>query len=89
MRKSTKASREEEVLRDFMRVLQMVRAANAALVHAAEELPLLKEFCKIIVEKGEYAFAWVGYAESDGAKRLVPVASWGEADDFLKPLTFT
>jgi PAS domain S-box-containing protein len=89
MRKSIKASREEEVLRDFMRVLNMVRAANLILVHASEERPFLKEFCKIIVETGGYAFAWVGYAESDGPKRIVPMASWGEHDDYLTALTFT
>ncbi len=89
MRKSTKSSREEEILRDFMRVLKMVRSANAALVQAGDELPLLKEFCKIIVETGDYAFAWVGYAEADDSQRIKPVALWGETNDFLKNLTFT
>ncbi len=89
MKKSTKASREEEVLRDFMRFLNMVRAANLALVQASQELPLLKEFCEIIVETAGYAFAWVGYAESEGPKRIVPMASWGENDGYLTALTFT
>ena len=89
MIKSKKASPEAEVLRDLLRVLHTVRAATAALVHTGEERQLLKEFCRIIVEQGKYPFAWVGYAEPRRAKRLLPVASWGERNDFLKLLTFT
>ena len=89
MKKSVKTSREEDVLRDFMRVLDMVRAVNSALVNASEEKPFLKEFCKIIGEKGGYPLVWVGYPEADEARRVAPMAFWGENDNYLTTLTFT
>jgi hypothetical protein len=60
MGKISKPTREEAALRDFMRVLGMLREAHLALVNVSEEVPLLKEFCKIIVETGGYPFVWVG-----------------------------
>jgi PAS domain S-box-containing protein len=87
MRESAKVSLAEEDLPNCREILGMVHAANAALVHTDDELSLLKEFCRIIVEKGGYAFAGVGWPKSDGVKSLAPVASWGETDDFWKSLS--
>lgn len=89
MGKLNKITREEAVLRDFMRVLGMLREAHLALVNVSEETPLLQEFCKIIVDTGGYPFAWVGYAESEGDRRILPAAYWGENGEYLTGLTFT
>uniref|UniRef100_A0A7C3SHL5 histidine kinase n=1 Tax=Desulfobacca acetoxidans TaxID=60893 RepID=A0A7C3SHL5_9BACT len=89
MRKSTKSSREEDALQEFVRIFNMIRRVNHALAHASEESALLQEFCKILVETGGYAFAWVGLAEAEKDKGIVPVASFGTNGDFLAKLTFT
>lgn len=89
MKKFTKASREEEALQDFVRIFNIMRATQHALTHASEELPLIREFCEILVETGGYSFAWVGIPEENGSKTVVPVASGGKDRDFLTALTFT
>lgn len=76
-------------MRDFMRVLGMLREAHLALVTVSEEVPLLKEFCKIIVETGGYPFVWVGYAATQGDKKIVPAAFWGEDGQYLAGRPFT
>lgn len=86
MTKSLQASGAAEISGDFRRLLPMMLAANAALVGSEGELPLLQAFCKIIVEKGEYAFAWVGYPRPDRPQRLGVAAAWGEAGDLLASL---
>jgi PAS domain S-box-containing protein len=49
---------------------------------------LLNEVCKIIVDIG-YAMAWIGYAERDMDKSVRPVASAGNAKDFLEQVRVT
>jgi len=56
---------------------QMLTDFGRALLRAAEESDLLDEACRIIVEKGGYTAAWVGFAVHDEAKTVCPVAAAG------------
>jgi len=49
---------------------------NNALLHAATEEGLLREYCRVMVETGGYRMAWVGFAEDGPGKHVVPVASF-------------
>jgi diguanylate cyclase (GGDEF)-like protein len=64
-------------LQKVNRALRTLSAGNRTLVRATDEQALLEKMCRIIVEVGGYAFAWVGYAESDEAKAIRPVAQAG------------
>jgi PAS domain S-box-containing protein len=88
MKKSAKITREEEALRDFFRVLNVLRESNQALIEASEEVPFLREMCRVLVETAGYSLAWVGYRE-EGSSRLMPVAVVGDVDGFLQAATFT
>jgi len=66
------------------RTLRMLSDTNQALIRIEEESTLLNEVCRIIVETGGYALAWVGNAESDEAKTLRPVALKGSGTDYLE-----
>jgi hypothetical protein len=50
---------------------------NNALLHAKTEEELLSEYCRIVVDVAGYRMAWVGFAEKDAEKRVVPVAHYG------------
>ena len=54
--------KEAETARDRAdRALKTLSAANEELVRATTESGLLKAVCRVIVEKGGYSMAFVGY----------------------------
>ena len=78
-----KRKRSEEQLRRANRALKTLNECNQVLVRSTEELELLKEVCRIIVEVGGYRLAWVGFAENDEEKAVLPVAQAGLDDGYL------
>ncbi len=78
--------RSEAHQRRLNRALRLLSDCNMALVHADEEYRLLAEVCRLCVERGGYLLAWVGYAEHDAAKRVRPVAHFGDTAGYLDHL---
>lgn len=60
------------------RELRAISDCNQTLMRALDEPSLLDQICRIICTEAGYRVAWVGYAESDAAKTLRPVAWAGE-----------
>jgi PAS domain S-box-containing protein len=79
-----KVRERTEELRRANSMLRMISECNEALVRATEEQQLMREICRIIVENGGYAMAWVGYAQDDHKKSVRPVASMGFENGYLK-----
>jgi PAS domain S-box-containing protein len=82
----------EERTKDLQRVSHALRAlssCNHALLHAIEESHLLHELCRIIVEICGYRMAWVGFAEQDEEKTVLPVAQMGYEEGYLKTMNMT
>jgi diguanylate cyclase (GGDEF)-like protein/PAS domain S-box-containing protein len=70
----------EQLTRQHRRSLRahlVLSASNRALLRAKEEQGELQEVCRLIVEVGNYPFAWIGYAEQDEMKTLRPMAHHG------------
>ena len=65
------------------RSLQALRRCNQALVHATNENGLLNQICQIFVDIGGYRLAWIGFAQQDGVKKVIPVAKAGPDIGFL------
>jgi diguanylate cyclase (GGDEF)-like protein/PAS domain S-box-containing protein len=63
--------------RRSLRAHHVLSASNRALLRAEEEQDELQEVCRLIVEVGNYPFAWIGYAEQDEQKTLRPMAHYG------------
>jgi signal transduction histidine kinase len=76
-------------LRRVNRVLQAVSECHDALIRAQDEKELLGEICRIVVEAGGYALAWVGYALDDDARSIEAQALWGEGREMVKSLNLT
>jgi PAS domain S-box-containing protein len=68
------------------RALQAISQCNQALLHATNEIDLLNEICRIVVEIGGYRMAWVGYAEDDEEKGVRPVAQAGFEEGYIETL---
>ena len=78
-----KAARD---LRSLSRALQVLSAANEALIRAGSDEGLLQEICEIIVNKGGYCMAWIGLAEHDEARTVRPVAVAGASFEAIAGL---
>ena len=59
----TERKRAEEELRRVNRALRTVSDCNQAMVRAPDEVTLLTDICRLLVERGGYRMAWVGFAE--------------------------
>jgi PAS domain S-box-containing protein len=59
------------------RALRTLSRCNDILVHADDELNLISNVCRAIVDSGDYLSAWVGYLEHDEAKSVRVVDSYG------------
>lgn len=70
----------EKALARLIRALKTLSATNMALVRATSEQALLETVCKIVVDKGGYRFAWVGYTDDNPEKTITPKA-WAGIDD--------
>jgi diguanylate cyclase (GGDEF)-like protein len=57
-----------------------------ALVHAEDETKLLSEICRLVVDKGSYQMAWVGFAGHDDEKLVQVVAQQGDHQNYLGSL---
>jgi diguanylate cyclase (GGDEF)-like protein len=65
------------------RALRLLSACNMALVRADDENRLLDEICDLIVDKGGYRMAWVGFAMPAGDKTVRPVSQSGFESGYL------
>ena len=85
---SLRARHEAEIKR-VNRALRLLSAGNHAMRRAANQMDLLDEICRVIIEVGGYRFAWIGYAENDAQKTVTPVAHAGFEDGFLGEATIS
>ncbi len=72
-------------LQRLNRALRTLSLCNTTLVHAEHEHELLDEICHILIENGNYRFAWVGFANEHHEIR--PVAYAGQGADYLQTLS--
>ncbi len=68
------------------RALKTLSAGNEALVRAVSEPELLREVCRVIVEKGGYRLVWVGYAQDDPQKTITTMARFGIETEWVSPV---
>jgi PAS domain S-box-containing protein len=78
--------KREDDLSRLNRSLKAYSECHQALIRADDEMQLMHNICKTIVEVGEYRVAWVGSAEYDVERTILPVAQWGDTGGYLKNL---
>ncbi|HYK88751.1 MAG TPA: PAS domain-containing protein, partial [Acidobacteriota bacterium] len=70
-------------LQRLNRTLAMITDCNEAIVRAHREEELLADICRTIIDVGGYRMAWVGFAQDDPAKTVLPVAFSGSEMGYL------
>jgi len=68
----------ELALQRSNRFLRTLSRCNETVVHATEEISLLADMCRVVVEAGGFPMAWVGYVEYDQARTIRQMAQFGE-----------
>jgi len=81
--------RAERAVLATTRTIKTLTQANQALVRAASEEGLFKEMCRVIVEFGGYRMAWIGLAQHDADKTVLPVGYAGMETDYLALAKFS
>jgi signal transduction histidine kinase len=59
------------------------------MVRQEEEMELLEQVCRIVVDVGGYRMAWVGFAEDDENKTVRPITSAGYDHGYLDQAAIT
>ena len=78
----TESKIAEERVRRLNRVHAVLSGINAAMLRIREEPALLREACRVAVEAGHFAIAWIGLVDREDAT-VRPVASFGEGASAL------
>lgn len=68
------------------RAFKACTECHQAMIRADDEMHLMQNICRTIVEVGKYRVAWVGVAEHDDIKAIRPVVQWGDEMGYLKNL---
>jgi PAS domain S-box-containing protein len=76
--------RTEEELRKVNRALNVLSESRRVMTRAGDEKELLGRLSEVIVHKGGYRLAWVGLAEHDEHKTVLPVAQAGFEEGYLE-----
>ena len=71
------------------RARRMLQACNESLIRADSEEALLRGVCRVSVDIGGYAMAWVGYAREDAGKTIDVIAHAGDDADFMKGIAMS
>ncbi len=80
----------EKTVAQMNRAYKVLSDCDYVLIRASDEIAMLQDVCKIVVESGDYRLAWVGLtAEYDEAKAVSPVAHWGYEEGYLEGLNIT
>ncbi len=73
----------QERFRKADRAFRTLSECNQATVRQTEEMELLRQVCRIVVDVGGYRMAWVGFAENDENKTVLPIATAGYDQGYL------
>ena len=86
MRDITDRKQAELALTDTHRALRMLSRSSMAINRIEDEASLLAEVCRVAVEEGNYRMAWVGYAQEDAARSILPMANAGDKEGYLSTI---
>ena len=64
------------------RIYSVLSGINTTIVRVREPQELFDEACRIAVEHGKFAFAWIGMLDTD-TQQIAPVAKAGRDDGYL------
>jgi PAS domain S-box-containing protein len=89
VRDITSQKRNEDALQEKNRMLALISECNQAIVRSVDEIGLMNEICRVLVNTGGYRMAWAGCVDEGPDKCVIPKASYGFEKGYLKTLDIT
>ncbi|MDZ7653653.1 MAG: PAS domain S-box protein [Burkholderiaceae bacterium] len=83
----TERKAADDGLRRAHRALAALNEVNQALLRLTDEATLLRDICRIAIERGGYRMAWIGLNRDDAAQTVEPVAAAGDAHGYLRSIS--
>jgi PAS domain S-box-containing protein len=71
------------------RALQAIRQFIKIRNDSENEIDLLRNVCKVLMDDCKYVLTWIGYKEKDVSKKVVPVAKAGFENGYLDIIDIT
>ena len=75
----------EANLERMLHARRVMAECNRVLIHAVEEVAMLEDLCRVVVESGSYKMAWVGLATGDARQPVRAAAHAGFGGDSPVP----
>lgn len=82
----TNRKRKELELQKLNRILNALGKSSQALIYTSNEKRYLEEICRILFEDCGYIMVWIGYAQDDEQKSVIPMAYSGFEEGYLERL---
>lgn len=82
----TERKLKEETLRKLNQTLVALSKSSQVMSQMVDESEYLKQVCQIVVEDTDFPMVWIGYAQDNDAKTILPVASAGFKDSYLETI---
>ncbi|HMK56741.1 MAG TPA: ATP-binding protein [Dissulfurispiraceae bacterium] len=76
---------EAEAIR-LNKALKALSDSSQAIIRANDETAFLNDICRIIIDDCGYSMVWIGYAQKDDEKSVLPVAHAGFEEGYLDTL---
>ncbi len=76
-------------LQRLNRELAAIKECDRAMTKARTEQELLDDICRIVCEVAGYRMAWIGMAEHDERRSVLPVAQSGHAPSYVAQIEVT
>ena len=84
----TESKRTQLELLRLNRVLNALSKSSQAMMHSTNEFDYINEICRIIIEDCGHTMVWVGYAQNDEYKSVIPVAYHGFENEYIDQLQY-
>ncbi|HEY9051068.1 MAG TPA: EAL domain-containing protein [Gammaproteobacteria bacterium] len=76
-------------LENTTRMAWIFSEINSGVLRNRNEREWLQEVCRVLVEIGGYKLVWIGVAQKEGSKNIIPVADAGYDEGYLPRLGLT
>jgi len=86
---SSKKRTTRTSLEQLKKSLELLKAVSKAISEASDETTLLNTVCEQIAKLAGYRSVWIGYAQSDAARTVQPVAKAGERKERIETARIT
>jgi len=67
-------------------ITDLITDCAAVCGSATNRVLFAKDVCDILAKSGKYAAVWIGFADNDPARTVVPVACSGQAEKYLSSI---